>query len=238
MKFKKSTILSGWVWLLWINLLVWWIITSQNGIFTVGVVNIIIAVILLLTLHIDYKNDLLKYLGTIIEQYWRTIVVLWCYRFILKVWLFSQWLYELVILVSILLWIVSIRWKVPPLRRWKAYIRIRLLLWIVSFMVVLVIFQKHRALDTPRLIVTAFGWWWVVYALWMAVSNKITLRDPLLITRWLLTIITSLRAFSTVLIDAYEDRKIETIVYQEKEVYLPAQSCLPDWWNIQMIEKQ
>jgi hypothetical protein len=96
-------------------------------------------------------------------------------------------------------------------------------------MTVLVIFQKHRVVESHWLIVTAFGGGWLVYAIGLLIANKPTVRDPLLITWGLLTVVAGLRAASTMLIEAYEDRIIETIVYQEKEVYLPAESCLPDW---------
>jgi hypothetical protein len=41
--------------------------------------------------------------------------------------------------------------------------------------------------------------------------------------------IAAIWAGANALIQANQDRMIETIVYQEKEVYLPAEYCLPQW---------
>lgn len=222
--------------LIGVELLVWWMISWQQAIFTFGVVNVLTGVAWVWLYYMRDHDIHVPHLHHFWKQYgWTSLVCVWCWV-LLKLLLIQQWLYETVILTTLITGCIILEWKILPLRRWRSYIASRSILWVLSLMVVAIIFQKHRVVESPWLIVVAFGWGWLVYAIGLLIS-KPTLRDPLLITRWLLTIIAWLRASTTVLIAAYEDRKIETIIYQEKEVYLPAQQCLPDWGSISLVQE-
>lgn len=225
----------GGVLLLGVELVVWWMITWQQDVFTLGVLNCIAWVAAVCIYLARHHTVHILHLHHYWKQYWRTALITIRWWFFIKLMLIQQWLYEVVILSGLLVAAMSIEWKVLPLRRWKHAVPSWSILWILSCMTVLVIFQKHRVVESHWLIVTAFGGGWLVYAIGLLIANKPTVRDPLLITWGLLTVVAGLRAASTMLIEAYEDRIIETIVYQEKEVYLPAESCLPDWWSVSMV---
>lgn len=234
---KKTLYRIIWIFtLVWGELLVWWMISGQQNLIMIGLINIMLGGALLM---VQFRERLphIPHLHKYRKQYWRTILVFIIIRYLLRSLLLGRWVEHVLILLTLLWTLCFYLQELPSLHRWRHTLSLRTLLWWISLMVVVVIFQKHRAVDTPWLIVTALGGGWLVYALGMVLAEKKTLRDPLLITRWLLTVVAWLRATTTVLITAYEDREIETIVYQEKEVYLPAEQCLPDWGSIRLVQE-
>jgi hypothetical protein len=234
---KKTLNRIVWIFaILWVDLLIRWIITGQQNLITIWCINIILSCMLLI---VQFRDSIphVPHLHKYRKQYWRTTLVFIIMRYLLRSLLLGWWLEQVLILLT-LLWAISFTLhELPRLHRWRQWLSLRTFLWWVSLMIVVLIFQKYRAIDTPRLIVTAMWTWWLVYALGMTIAHKRTLRDPLLITRWLLTVVAWLRAATTVLILSYEDRTIEVIVYEEKEIYLPAEQCLPDWGSISLVQE-